>query len=369
MMNTQQFMLLHHYAKRRLLQYPNVIGVGFGCKEVGGEITDLPALRVYVREKLARAQLQRACIVPQKIGGLRTDVLLAQPTAAVAGVASSHCGALTAGAAVSNMKGVLGRPETQESGGSGLGTLGFFAVVNGTTARLEVVLVSNHHVLLAHGARAGDPIYQPDFTCRNGTYCFQRDSLQPVAEISDEGLEGNYAYSYPGECCEEYFIDCAAARLLNGRGVRYQPAQQLPTGRAPALLKGVARVHALDIFAGRELRVRKMGPATGLTRGRVVDVAAPALASGARARANNLLIRPAASDIADFAADGDSGALVVDEQNRAVGLLWGRSQLGRGEGFACHIHPVLDRLNVTPLTYDPAALAGTRPYGSSVRAL
>jgi hypothetical protein len=57
---------------------------------------------------------------------------------------------------------------------------------------------------------------------------------------------------------------------------------------------------------------------------------------------------------AAFAEDGDSGALVVDDRNRAVGLLWGKSRRSRSEAFACHIQPVLECLNVTPITYDPA---------------
>jgi hypothetical protein len=135
--------------------------------------------------------------------------------------------------------------------------------------------------------------------------------------------------------------------------------------RPSTLLKGVARAHPIDAFAGGGLRVRKLGPATGLTFGRVLDVAAVALTPDGRRRENNLLIRAEPrGDARAFADEGDSGALVFDERLRAVGLLWGRNLRNPAEAFACHIHPVLDCLDVTPLTYDPAALQGAARRGS-----
>jgi hypothetical protein len=46
-----------------------------------------------------------------------------------------------------------------------------------------------------------------------------------------------------------------------------------------------------------------------------------------------------------FSADGDSGAVVVDAANKAIGLLWGTNV--RGEGIACPIAPVLYAMNIT----------------------
>jgi hypothetical protein len=269
------------------------------------------------------------------------------------------------GAAVTNLRAVLGGVAGTD-GGSGLGALGFFAATNGTTHSLNVVLVSNRHVLLAHGAKRGDHVYQPDYACHEGVYEFRRESLLPIAEISDEGHEGEYVYAYPGEEPAPYFIDCAAARLRAESVARMQTTL---THEAPrALLKGIARAHALDAFAGRGLRVRKLGPATNLTRGRILDVAALAVMPDGERRENNILIRaeprPGGGAAGVFAEDGDSGALVFDERQRAVGLLWGRSLRDPAEAFACHINPVLARLGVTPLTYAPAATAsraGSRP--------
>ena len=242
-----------------------------------------------------------------------------------------------------------------EDGGSGIGALGFFAKLRGAPGGRSLVLVSNRHVLLAHGAQKGDLVYQPEFSLKNGQYHFRSDRLNPIAEILDEGFEGNYTYRYPDEPAREYFIDCATARLLAEHTTRTRSIPP-PIGRQlKAQFREIARVHEYDVFAGRELRVYKLGRAEDGVIGRVVDVMAPAITRDKQRRDNNLVIRTATrpgSSEPGFASEGDSGALIVDELNRAVGLLWGRSTQNKTEAFASHIHPVLHRLNVTPLPYN-----------------
>jgi hypothetical protein len=52
----------------------------------------------------------------------------------------------------------------------------------------------------------------------------------------------------------------------------------------------------------------------------------------------------------DFGVEGDSGSLIVDEQNRAVALLYGGSMIANSAGIslthACFIVPVLDTLGM-----------------------
>lgn len=206
----------------------------------------------------------------------------------------------------------------------GLGTLGFHALRNGRRKR-EVVLVSNRHVLIARGARRGDAVYRP--LRRHDMWVIRRD---PIGEIADEGAEANHAFGYPGEPRAEYFVDCAAASVA--------VAPEAP------VIRRVGRVHPLDVIGARRLRVRKLGGTTGVSAGEVLDAAATVDVAGGPRRRNNLVIHGLCVEA------GDSGALIVNERDEAVALLWGRSGRDPSIAYACHIHPVLDRLGVTMLT-------------------
>jgi hypothetical protein len=92
-------------------------------------------------------------------------------------------------------------------------------------------------------------------------------------------------------------------------------------------------------------RVTKSGAATGTTAGVVVSIDHDDVAwiGGRRQSAPRQLLVRAGSG--PFCAEGDSGALLVNERGRAVGLLWGVNS--RGEGVACPIAPVLYAMNIT----------------------
>jgi hypothetical protein len=328
-------------ARRTLGRLPHVTGVGLGWREKCGEITDALALRVYVRQKVARAELSQSDAVPACYDGVLTDVVPAFTVvpafATVAAMQHASRPPLQPGITISNLRGML--PE-QAAGPhqSGMGTLGFFALVNGIRRR-EVVLVSNRHVLLAHGAGSGAPIYAPVFTRRGETSLVHASTLDPIAEIKDEGAEQNHSFHYNGEPDENYFVDCATARLLAA------PASPMENNAVPApVVRGVARMHPLDALGHRAPRVRKFGGASGITQGRVVDVAAPVENPSGPQRQHNIVIR---GTDGSFVSPGDSGALVLNEHDQAIGMVWGRSDHDPNIAYACHIHPVLNRLGVT----------------------
>ena len=230
------------------------------------------------------------------------------------------------GAIVSNLR----KAFENQGGVSGLGALGFLAAVNGSREP-EIVLVSNRHVLLAHGATRGDAIYRPVLSGGLTPYTIRADELAPIAEILDEGAEENHRFQYPGEPPREYFVDCATARIRAGYG------------SGLLRLRRAARIHPLDIVGGRTAVVRKAG--NGAPTGRVIDANGPVEAAGER-RLGNIVIR-AADDA--FARPGDSGGLLLNDRGEPVGMLWGRSERDPTLAYACHLHPVLDRLKVTML--------------------
>lgn len=242
-----------------------------------------------------------------------------------------------AGAAVSNLRRVLGG-----GGASGLGRVGFLAATRGARDWSSLVLVSNRHVLMAHGAAVGDPVFQPAIEGSGPPLVFARDGLDPVATIEDPGLEGHHRFAHRGEREALYFVDCATARLV----------AELPPvgGRGRRLFRRVGRAHPLDATPARGLAVRLLG-VDARPAGRLIAADATVEGEGGDLRRNTLVIRslPAADGTRPpFARVGDSGALVVDELERAIGLVWGVDLGDPRIAYACHIHPVLDRLGLTP---------------------
>jgi hypothetical protein len=239
---------------------------------------------------------------------------------------------LAAGGGIANLRRVGGEAAGVR-GRAGIGTIGFLALLNGSRER-ELVLVSNRHVLLAHGATRGDPVYSPVLGERPATW--RLHAVDPVGAILDEGAEDNHAFGYPGEPVREFYVDCACARVVADR-----PAP------VPPSVRRVARLHPLDVAGTRTVRARKIGALTGVTEGRVVDARARVEVAGRPGRLNNLVIRGISRP---FAEPGDSGALVVNDRDEAIGMVWGTSERDPAVAYASHIHPVLDRLGVTMLT-------------------
>jgi hypothetical protein len=58
----------------RLLRKRNVVGVGVGLRERGGEHTDEMVLTVMVRQKEPRADLDARDVIPSELDGVPVDV-------------------------------------------------------------------------------------------------------------------------------------------------------------------------------------------------------------------------------------------------------------------------------------------------------
>lgn len=286
---------LRRRAERRLARVRGVIGVGWGLKETAGVVTRRPCWRVYVREKRPERALHAGGSVPGHLLGWPTDVIARTPARAAAGEPPP---AATDGAMIANSRGVPG-------------TLGCRAWMERTG---QPVLLSSCHVLFGKNAQPGERVWRvwPGATAHR--YRGLARNLEGKAEI----------VRYDGEL---YFVDAAVAALDPLRAAE---------GDAP-------RAETASACLGQ--RVVKRGAATGRTAGRIVDVCYPDrwFADDRSLDApNQLLIAPA--DGLRFCDPGDSGAVVRDEADRVVGLLWGNN--ARGEGVACHIAPVLQALRI-----------------------
>jgi len=192
----------------------------------------------------------------------------------------------------------------------------------------QVCILSNNHVLAdENNSRIGTPIVQPG----------NRDGGQlpsdTVAHLTDfVRLEATAAN----------LMDCAIASLETGvprDGLTLPGLGQLAGLRTAAVVDGIA--------------VAKIGRTTGLTRGRVsafeVDGILPQYRAGILAFNQQIEIESTAAG--RFSDIGDSGALVVDEDNNAMGLLFAGSAYGGKNGtgltYATRLQTVLHKLSVS----------------------
>ena len=305
----QRYAEAYERIRAELVQLPGVVDVGVGLKEVDGELTPQMAFRVYVEEKLPEDQLPPEALVPDEVGGFRTDVIRRYDRIPITGFNDEddwrNYDRKVGGTRIGNDK-----------DGGGTGTLGCFARRDSDGA---IVMLSNHHVLFSGGAAVGAKVGQPD---HDESCCCTCNEIGEVV-AGDEAL------------------DCAIAKLNNGvpfvtkiRKIRRADGTVELTGN----IAGTGVAIASD-------EVWKVGARTGLTRG-IVEQTIP-----------ELVIRTIAP-FQRMAYYGDSGSVVVDIAGDVVGLLYAIDQDAPvTKGIAKNIGEVVSQLGITILTTDP-----TQPF-------
>lgn len=246
------------------------------------------------------------------------------------GVAQERPSGRQLGTRISTLAGLCDGP-----GPVGLGRVACFAVRRGARRWSDPLLLTSGHVLSAHGALPGSPIFAPDLA--DGESMLQIDpvSLVPIAEVTGEGIDGVHRFALPGEPVADYHLDAATARLLDEGA--------MPTGDA---VFHVGRVHPHDALPQRRLAVRLLG-VHSRSAGEVIGVDATVELADGVSCPGSIVIRSRPGSM-PFAMEGDSGALVVDRHHRAVGLLWGIDLTDSSIAYACHLYPVLDLLELVP---------------------
>ncbi|WP_292996564.1 hypothetical protein [Nitrosomonas sp.] len=349
-MDQKELAALHAEAETELKKYHGVVGVGYGLKEVDGKTTDQISFRVYVKAKRKPEDLNPADVIPKEYKGIPTDVVLViQPKPLHCEDLDQHS-PLIGGISITNFK-------TNAANQIGSGTLGCFATLNGVSGPENVVLLSNNHVLTSNGAVNGDTIYQPRYIDNAGTINIDptQERRNPIGKVHNVGQQQPYSYTYPSETAQDYFLDCAIAKLdicisswcNTNCGVSYKNEIRGLNIGGNSKLEDVARVAQSDLSSG-DYVVYKVGRRTSKTTGRVIDTSAidP---SGGRA----LYIEATQANCngaMQFSDEGDSGSAIVNAQNEVVGLLYAGDSANPARTLACHIHPVMAYLSITPIT-------------------
>lgn len=281
----------------RLRHIPAITNIGIGAKEVGGEITDDFAFRVYVAVKLPPGDVPSRWRIPQRIQGVATDVLAASPTAAL--VDTRKVRPLRGGIQLKN-------EFVQDNTRTLAGTIGCLVRFIDT---FEVMALTCEHVTLAGQASVGVAVGQPSYVV--SCCCCTYNAIGTVfrARKSDR-------------------LDCAVVKLDADIANEVETADALNEVEGIGTLTGAAQAVCFET-------VTKRGRTTELTTGRVVDV----LFEGSQ-----ILIEPTAP--ATFADLGDSGSVIVNSARRVIGLLWATDAATRTRGVANHIGPVMRELQI-----------------------
>lgn len=287
------------YAERLLGAVPNVSGIGFGLKERNERLTRQWAWRIYVSKKLPNQFLEHTMRIPDRVFGFDTDVIVRQRTQ------STRARVVQPGEKIANSQGVPGT----------LGCLVKNAKEN------NWYLLTNAHVLLGRNASKSEAIWQIKEET-DGSYQCHLIGKTMRTKIGTITLDG-----------EQYFVDGALGCFESGVQLEY---------RFPKVLWNIDGARFPEVGES----VKKIGSSSGLTHGVVVDISYPdyAYVEGKSLKApNQILIAPIEENV-PFSGAGDSGAVLLDDSNQVVGLLWGNN--AKGEGIACHIMPVIKALEI-----------------------
>lgn len=283
-----------------LLDKQNVNGVAIGKKVVHGEETDETAVKVYVETKLDRALLSDDDRVPDQIDGMPLDVVEAGAIQIIQVGGTSEIPQSVGPQAL------RGRVRPAFGGLS----VAHFRVTAGTIATgaydanafpgipPRYYILSNNHVLAnSNAASIGDPVTQPG-PVDGGTV--PADVIGRLARfVNIQFHQGN------NRPCN--FVDAAIAEV---------PFEDID--RSIYWIGHVRRLGAAAVG----MIVQKTGRTTNYTTGRVTDVNATVdvnFGGGRVARFCRQIITT------NMSAGGDSGSLVVDLDENAVGLLFAGS--------------------------------------------
>ncbi len=320
--------------KYKFFKLRNVVGVGYGLKEKNGEKTEKKAIIVLVKEKMKKNKLSTYDMVPEKVEGYNTDVIEIGDVQFL-NLRTERVRPVKPGVSIGHYK-------------ISAGTLG--AVVRDNKSG-KPLLLSNNHVManISNGkdgrAELGDPILQPGvydngsqpedvigrlerFVPINGsgsTECPVAKSMEYLCNMLLSLFKPDYNIKFFKRGIEN-LVDCAVAR----------PTRE---EKVDAEIMEIGKIN--DVTAPQvNMLIKKSGRTTGVTEGRirVLDASVEVnMSENETAVFTNQFITDPISKA------GDSGSLVVDENNKAVGLLFA----GSSRATVCnYIENVLEELKV-----------------------
>ena len=267
--------MLDDVRKEIMANYPEVVSVDVGLKEVKGKPVKEFCFRIYVKEKKTPDQLKPKEIIPDEIRGVPTDVIVHTEF-----FLEDDEGEYSP---------IWGGVQIQAQGVAGVGTLGCMVTLN---ADGKVYVLSNHHVLVGATGAIGKLVGQP--TSPSVCCCCACGEVATITNALNNAL-----------------VDCAIARIMGQNAgddketrFTHKILQIGPVFGSAATIPG-------DIL-------RKRGRTTEFTIGTVTTITHSPTVGGV-ARTNQIRVSPNAPH-PRFSAPGDSGSAYVNNLNQVVGL-------------------------------------------------
>ena len=346
--------------------YDTVVDVSIALKKTSGNFLEEICWMVVVSEKKEGRDLSPSELIPDKIYGFRTDVEKLQkiqplsdplPAGFVAPVGlnaprkklGNEYRPLLGGIQITSNKAVPTVAQRVAAEAAGIpspnvkfGTLGCIAILN--TDNTPVIL-TNHHVCYPNDQQAvvdsggADKLGQPSAP-REESCCCQADYVATI-------INGTRSLTQNVAGIGAVGLDAAIARLKG-----YPTGEKVPYTNE---IRSIGHLNGSnDNFAVGDI-VYKHGRKTGYEVGYIFCLGLNAITDDSSAIGNQyslpLQIGIAAPDGEIFSAKGDSGSVVVNEDNQVIGLLHGiNSETAVGSAHITIVTPiraVLDFFDIT----------------------
>ncbi|SDC55134.1 MULTISPECIES: hypothetical protein [unclassified Candidatus Frackibacter] len=334
--------------RNKIMQIKNVVGVGCGYKETNGKNTDKKAMVILVKEKLDKDELGRRHVIPEEVEEVVTDVV-------EVGDLELHSPRQTRRGRVSRTARVRPAQPGVSIGHYKVSAGTFGAVVKDSKTK-EPLILSNNHVLAnltsGHDDRSeiGDPVLQPGrhdggeegkdtighlerfvpIKRKSATSsCLIAQGFENILNGIAELVKFPYQIRFLRNSEKANIVDCAVAKPVDPDKI---VDKVLQLGR----IEGVVEPEV-------GMRIVKSGRTSGITRAKIKAINATVevnVSAAERAVFDDQIIAE------PFSKPGDSGSLVLDTNNRAVGLLFA----GSSKSTICNrITNVMDKLGVEML--------------------
>jgi hypothetical protein len=310
-----------------LLRIPGVTGVDIRRKVTKGKETEKVAIVVSVEKKKPKTSLDKTELIPAEIDGVPTDVveekIVLQASSVLLDEAAEPLIDATAyttlegGISMGPCRSVFLSPPDVPAAGNYIfvGTLG--AMVRDRTSGARMALTNFHVACVDSTWAVGNTMTQPGRV--DGGACPANKFGALVRAVLSDHVDGAVVSIDAGKATACNIVDIGQVKGKN--------------------------------TAANGMAIRKRGRTTGLTYGTVTSVDQTVSINygdglGTHTLKNQIRLEVDTAHSTVMSDHGDSGSVVVDANNKVIGLLFAGIDPGHTVSFANPIQSVLDELNV-----------------------